>query len=343
MAQKKLKFDDSKNEQNKIYDDISNKVIKSPLWSVVESFGDYLITERFFSEKTRESYIRELKFFVEILIKQDSQITSWSSVTDVMVRNVIRSRSNLAKKEKSISNRTRAHFVSSLKSFYRYLVKTEQITQNFMLNIKVPKFKAALPEFLSYSQFEKLCELPENPSFKDIRDHAMIELLFASGIRVSELVGLTFNSVDWEQQELQVIGKGNKERYVPFGDHALQALLEWLAVRDIFKPICNNIFINRFGDVITTRAVEIILRKIGISENMPMHVTPHKLRHTFATEMLMGGADVRIVQELLGHSSVNTTQIYLNLDLKRLKVVYMKAHPLAIDEQQATNKDKEDQ
>lgn len=297
------------------------------LFKKVDDYLDYLQNEQFYSNATYKNYRYTLLHFLNDLIQIYPDVTSWNLLTNEQVRHIIR---NFAIKstEEISSNRTRAYLVSVLKSIYKYFVVSEYEVQNFMLNVKTPKYKSNLPEYLTVEQFEELVELPDNPTPKDYRDVAILELIFATGIRVSELVSLKIQDIDWTNQELRVVGKGNKERVVIFGDIAEEALRHWFKVRYSYTPHVDNIFLNRFGNMMNPRAIQILIQNKGIKKSLPIHITPHKLRHSFATEMLTGGADLRVVQELLGHSSLSATQVYLHLDIEKIKKSYKNSHPL---------------
>ena len=296
----------------------------------VEDFVNYLTYEKRYSPHTVKSYERDLCHFIQSLKENFPEVCSWSDVGERHLRQVIRVISCLDSDKKDLSNRSRARLVSSLKSFYKYLVLNGQVSVNLMSDIKTPKFSTSLPTYLTYEQFEKLVSLPLDETPQSYRDRAIVELIFASGVRVSELVGIRMSDIDFEKMEIRIIGKGNKERIVPFGSYSLQAIFEWLAVRDVLvADDCDYLFVNRFGNKMNPRAVQISLKKMGLNAEIPIKLTPHKLRHSFATEMLAGGADIRVVQEILGHTSLSITQIYLHLDIERLKSVYNKAHPLS--------------
>ncbi|MDD6177438.1 MAG: tyrosine-type recombinase/integrase [Succinivibrionaceae bacterium] len=310
-------------------DKLDNQENFNLLYKDVITFIDFLSIEKFYSSHTAKSYDYSLKKFINDLLSQNSDIKSWKDVSDVMIRHTIRISKNF--KDELVTSRTRAHLVSVLKSFYKYLLKNKIIETNVMDKISIPKFTKKLPFFASYKQIETLLQLPPNPSDKDIRLNAIIELLFSSGIRISELCNILISDLDFNNFEFRVIGKGNKERLVPFGRFAKDAIEEWLKVRNNFKPDCENLFVNRFGNKLSTRAVEIDLAKRAQAMNLPLGITPHKLRHSFATEMIAGGADLRVVQELLGHSSLGVTQVYLHLDELRIMNAYQKSHPLEND------------
>ena len=305
-------------------DKLDNQENFNLLYKDVITFIDFLSIEKFYSSHTAKSYDYSLKKFINDLLSQNSDIKSWKDVSDVMIRHTIRISKNF--KDELVTSRTRAHLVSVLKSFYKYLLKNKIIETNVMDKISIPKFTKKLPFFASYKQIETLLQLPPNPSDKDIRLNAIIELLFSSGIRISELCNILISDLDFNNFEFRVIGKGNKERLVPFGRFAKDAIEEWLKVRNNFKPDCENLFVNRFGNKLSTRAVEIDLAKRAQAMNLPLGITPHKLRHSFATEMIAGGADLRVVQELLGHSSLGVTQVYLHLDELRIMNAYQKSH-----------------
>ena len=310
-------------------DKLDNQENFNLLYKDVITFIDFLSIEKFYSSHTAKSYDYSLKKFINDLLSQNSDIKSWKDVSDVMIRHTIRISKNF--KDELVTSRTRAHLVSVLKSFYKYLLKNKIIETNVMDKISIPKFTKKLPFFASYKQIETLLQLPPNPSDKDIRLNAIIELLFSSGIRISELCNILISDLDFNNFEFRVIGKGNKERLVPFGRFAKDAIEEWLKVRNNFKPDCENLFVNRVGNKLSTRAVEIDLAKRAQAMNLPLGITPHKLRHSFATEMIAGGADLRVVQELLGHSSLGVTQVYLHLDELRIMNAYQKSHPLEND------------
>lgn len=309
---------------------VSSSNMNSDLEKYVHLFLEYLEKEKFYSKCTIKTYYYALNKFVKDLRMHYPLINNWESLTDIEVRHVIRDTHKEATKNEDISNRSRAHLVSVLKSFYKFLAIIGVVKENFMVNIRMPKFGVRLPQYLTYEQFTEIIKLPPNPTDNDLRQNAIIELLFASGIRISELTNIEISDLDFQEMEFRVIGKGNKERIVPFGSYALKAIKTWLSVRDNYNPNCGKLFVNRFGNKLSSRAVELMFAKLGISLDRPIKLTPHKLRHSFATEMLAGGADLRVVQEILGHSSLGVTQVYLHLDEKRMRNAYDNAHPLAL-------------
>lgn len=226
--------------------------------------------------------------------------------------------------KKNLGRKTIARRLSSLRSFYGFLCLYEKLGDNPFSGILTPRMPKRLPNFISIPDVVKLIDKAENGRF-GIRNRAIIELFYSTGIRVSELSSLNVSDVDLSDETLRVISKGKRERLVPFGQYAKEAIISYLNVR---KSETDALFLNRFGTRLTTRGmwmvIETIRRKAGIS-----HISPHTLRHSCATHLLEAGADIRSVQEFLGHKRLSTTQIYTHLTRKHLKEVYDKAHPRA--------------
>ena len=233
-----------------------------------------------------------------------------------------------------------AHNINVLSSFFTFLQKRCGLEYNPMVHLHSPKVRNALPRVLSLREVEQLstgCASVDN-SFVAVRDRAIVALLFSSGLRVSELVSLNLYDVDFEMREVSVIGKGNKERVVPVGSVALQALRQYLQLRPMVKPVDNALFVGNRGKRLTTRLVQSHIKAAAEKEELGGRVTPHKLRHAFATQLLSNGVDMRLVQEMLGHANLATTQVYTHIDIKHLQEVYDRAHPRASPEQTAEQK-----
>jgi len=220
-----------------------------------------------------------------------------------------------------------------LKGFFRYLVATHQIEKDPLLLIHSPKQDKPLPKFLSVDDIFQLLGGIKIKNPLDVRDRAMLEVFYSTGVRVSELVGLSWSDVDFQLGITRVLGKGSKERIVPIGEVALQALRDYsVEVRKRWNLSCkgeNPVFLNNRGGRITTRSVARLVEKHLRAAGIPVKVSPHGLRHTFATHLLNSGADLRVIQEMLGHASLSTTQRYTHLNLDQLTAVYDKAHPRA--------------
>jgi integrase/recombinase XerC len=223
--------------------------------------------------------------------------------------------------------------LAALKGFFRYLMVIHEIEKDPLLLIQSPKQEKPLPKFLSVDDVFQLLGGIKNKSAFDIRDRAILEVLYSTGIRVSELVGLNWSDVDLQLEIVRVLGKGSKERIVPIGKVALDALRDYsIEMRKRWDLPCkgeNPVFLNNRGGRITTRSVARVVEKHLRAVGIPVRISPHGLRHTFATHLLNSGADLRVIQEMLGHASLSTTQRYTHLNLDQLTAVYDKAHPRA--------------
>ena len=233
---------------------------------------------------------------------------------------------------KNYSKRTIARHISALRSFYKFLMKNNIITKNPMKLISNPKLEHTLPKFLYFNELEDLLAVPDSSTPLGMRDSVLLELLYSTGVRVSELVAIQIKNIDFYDRRIKVLGKGNKERYVLYGtrlDHLMKAYLEE-ARKDLLKGKQNDcLLLNHLGNPLTTAGVRTILNKVIEKGALQFHISPHVLRHTFATHMLDEGADLKSVQELLGHENLSTTQIYTHVSNEHLRKVYLNAHPRA--------------
>lgn len=228
--------------------------------------------------------------------------------------------------DKKYSKKTIARNISTLKSFFKYLKKQNIIESNPMNLIKTPKIDKKLPKFLNYDDLEKILSIPDTTTFLGKRNALILELLYSTGVRVSELVNTKLNDIDLSEEKILILGKGNKERYVLFGSKAKEKMLDYLKEKTDDSPY---LIVNRYGNKITDRGIRKILDSIILEASLSYKISPHTLRHTFATHMLDSGADIEIVKELLGHESLSTTQIYTHVTSESLKRVYSKTHPRA--------------
>lgn len=224
---------------------------------------------------------------------------------------------------------TIARKVSTLRSFFRYLNAEGIIDRDPAEGIAAPKLQKKVPSFLTIDEVSRLVTLPQGKDPHSIRDRAILELLYATGVRVSELAGLEMGMVDLVGGVIRVKGKGKKERICPFGSKAKEALLAYINAGISERDFNSPLFINKRGIRITSRSVHRIVRRYASRLNIRKRLSPHTLRHTFATHLLDSGADLRVIQELLGHSSLSTTQRYTHVNLKRLMSVYDETHPRA--------------
>ena len=303
----------------------------------IEQFTRWLTTEKGYSEHTVSGYRRDLADFSGNLGEQ-ARVGSISS-TEI--------RSFVVSLYGRNSAATVGRKLSALRTFFRYMLRCNIIKTDPLLGIVGPKVGQAIPVFLTVDETFALLETPGSGDKYMLRDRAMLELLYSTGIRVSELVSRDLDDLDFEEEVLRVRGKGNKERLVPVGRPALEALHGWLPSRKqlLHARISrgrtaekNAMFLSGQGGRLSTRSVERIVKAYGERAGINQIVTPHALRHSFATHLLEMGADLRSVQELLGHASLSTTQRYTHLTLDHLSEVYDKAHPLSAS--QKNNSDK---
>jgi tyrosine recombinase XerC len=229
-------------------------------------------------------------------------------------------------RQKNLKPRTVARKLSCLRSFFKYLQREGLVDKNPAVLLITPKLDKPLPKFMSEAETIKLIESPKDDKLMSLRDRAIFETLYSTGIRVSELVGLNVDSVDGIGNVIRVMGKGRKERIVPIGDKAVGAIHHYCAERPVQT---RALFLNKSGKRLTDRSVRNIINKYILRECINQHVSPHVFRHSFATHLLNNGADLRSVQELLGHVNLSTTQIYTHLTTEKLKSIYDKAHPHA--------------
>ncbi len=230
---------------------------------------------------------------------------------------------------KGLSKITVSRRLSSIRSFFKYLHREGYITANPAKLVSNPKIPKMLPRYLSVDDVFSLIESPEGIGFAPVRDSAILELLYSSGLRVSELSGLNVDDLNIRESLVKIKGKGKKERIVPVGSKAVGAIKSYLVERMLRRSRDKALFLNRMGTRLTDRGVRRIVVKYARASSMTGHVGPHVLRHSFASHLLQGGADLRVIQELLGHASLSTTQKYTHLDITHLMDIYDKAHPLA--------------
>jgi len=284
----------------------------------INGFLNYLKTERNYSPHTTSNYRRDL-FFLTAFLK-DREI------------NRLTAREYLVQLEKrSFARRSIARKLSAARSFFRYLLREKLTEGNPFDLLLTPKIQKKLPNFLYPEEMAKLLKAP-NPDPLGTRDRAIIELLYGSGIRVAELVDLNINELDLSEGEIRVFGKGAKERIVLFGSLAAKALNNYISgarPQLLAGRKSPALFLGRLGTRLTARQIERLIRFYAKKSGITKKVTPHTLRHSFATHLLDGGADLRMVQELLGHVSLSTTQVYTHVTKDRLKKVYDHAHPRA--------------
>ena len=292
----------------------------------LSKFITYLIAEKNASPYTVKNYRHEIGQFLDFLKEQG--IDSWDGVDRYVLRRYLAWLQAEGYVKASITRR-----ISELRSFCRYLVREGILDTNPIRAISSPRIPKRLPDYLDPHQVEALLAAPDATVPQGQRDRAIMEVLYASGLRVSELVSLNLSNVDLRHGEIRVWGKGAKERLALLGEPACRALMRYIedGRPKLMKEnrVTNALFLNRLGTRLSTRSVSNILDKYAKLAGLERRVTPHIMRHTFATHLLDGGADLRTVQELLGHADLSSTQIYTHVSQARAKEVYRKAHPRA--------------
>lgn len=293
--------------------------------ALIEEFIYYLTVERGLAENTLESYARDLERYRAFLSKHGITKFAATNKTNVMAYLL-----HLQKQGKATS--TISRHLASLKSFYQYLLREKHIEQDPTVNLESPKLQKKLPRVLSVEEVEILLNQPRLNEPAGSRDKAMLELLYATGIRVSELISLDLDHVNLEMGYVRCFGKGSKERIIPIGSLAKKYVEEYLhrgRVRLIKSKGETALFVNHHGRRMTRQGFWKIIKKYAREAGIKKDITPHTLRHSFATHLLENGADLRSVQEMLGHADITTTQIYTHLTRGRLREVYSKTHPRA--------------
>lgn len=286
----------------------------------IQKFITYLRVEKNASPHTLTNYLIDLKEF-NGSIKQKLL----EDITHVDVRLFL-----ARLKERNFSKRSVARKMACLRSFFRFLCREGYVKTNPASGLQTPKIEKKLPLFLDTDEVVRLIESPDLSDVYGLRDRAILEALYSSGIRVSELVGLNKDNVDFIGAVLKVYGKGKKERLAPIGDKALRAMRNYLNKIETEKTMDNKaFFLNKSGRRMSDRAVRRVIDKYIRKTSLNENISPHSLRHSFATHLLDRGADLRSVQELLGHANLSTTQIYTHVTTERLKSVYEKVHPRA--------------
>lgn len=286
----------------------------------------YLSVERGLATNTLESYERDISQYIDFL--KDSGITDLNDSQKVHITNYL-----LHLRQKGRAAATLSRTVVSLRSFYQFLVRERLLTHDPSLHMETPKMERRLPRTLSMDEVERLLNCPSVETARGLRDKAMLEVLYATGMRVTELVSLNVSSLNLAMGFVRVIGKGSKERIIPLGSVAISYLDLYLqtAHHKLLKPHSERdcLFLNQLGTRLTRQGFWKIIKGYAAEANIRQQLTPHTLRHSFATHLLENGADLRAVQEMLGHADISTTQIYTHVSKVRMKEVYDQAHPRA--------------
>jgi integrase/recombinase XerC len=291
----------------------------------IHQFGEWLQHEKRSSDHTVSNYLRDLRQFQEYLLTHFPQCCMEKMMHPKKV-DELKLRQFLVEALKGRKAVSVARKLAAFRSFFRYLMKQGVIEDNPAKMIRGPKLPKQLPHFLTVDEVFRLLESPQPNQWRGRRDAAVLEVLYSSGLRVSELVGLNRDNVNLDEGWVRVLGKGKKERLVPLGEKAATILKTWLEDE---RCQDNTVFVNEKGKRLTVRSIERIVQKYVVQCGILKTVTPHTLRHSFATHLLEGGADLRGIQELLGHASLSTTQKYTHVTMDQIMKEYDKAHPRA--------------
>lgn len=288
------------------------------------SFIEELKYEKRYSDLTIKGYLRDLDLFLEYL--NENNIKKYNDISYQDIRLYINYLHDL-----NYNNKTISRHISAMKSFFKYLRSKNIIDNNPMILISNPKLEKKLPKFLNYEDTEKLLNAFDNNNYIGLRNSLILEMLYSTGIRVSEIVNIKLNDISPDNRSIKILGKGNKERIVYFGTRCSNLINLYLK-NSYPKLNLNNLdylLISKTGKKINDREIRSIIDDAAQIANISIKISPHVLRHTFATHMLNSGADLRTVQELLGHENLSTTQIYTHLTNEKIRSVYLNSHPRA--------------
>ena len=289
----------------------------------IDKFYDYITYEKKYSPNTINNY---KKIIEQHLLFLEKESISVKEVDNKIIRNYLRSLDKF-----NYSKKTLCLYISSLRSFYKYLIKNQVIKINPMTLIKNPKLDKKVPKFLYYNELSSLFENVDISTPLGIRDNLILELLYSTGVRVSELVSIKINDINFYDMSIRILGKGSKMRIVLYGDSLKEALDLYLnnARSKLTKTDTNILLLNKNGTPLTDRGVRLVISKIVEKTSLKQNVSPHVLRHTFATHLLKEGADLKTVQELLGHASLSATEVYTHISNEQLRKTYLDYHPRA--------------
>ncbi len=294
----------------------------------LEDFKSYIIAEKNFSKHTAKAYCSDILSFLVWMDEQSCEEVNFEKVREYLhfIQRFNYKKTTIARK------------IASLRTFYKYLYRERKVDSNPAMNLTTPKRPKSLPKFLTPDEVEQILNNIKIETPSGYRNRAILELLWATGMRISELAGLNFGDLNLEHNEIRVLGKGSKERIILVTDRAKNYLERYIeSARALIPkgfPVPEQdenspVFINNTGYRLQTRTVRNVINDVVEKINLPKHVTPHVFRHSFATHLIENGADLRVVQELLGHASISNTQIYTHVSTAHLKEVYNEAHPRA--------------
>ena len=288
---------------------------------ILNEYLQFLNFERGLSPLTRENYARDIKRLIEL-----ADATALNELQNIHIRRFVATLHS-----KGLGGKSLARMLSSWRGFFEFLVNRHQFSANPVIGLRAPKSPKTLPQALSIEQATKLVDISDD-GILSVRDHAILELFYSSGLRLSELVNLDIDALDFTEGTVVVTGKGNKTRIVPMGAHAMDALQKWLQIRSTISKddsASKPVFIGLQGRRISARNIQYRIKEWSIKQGINSSVRPHMLRHSFASHVLQSSGDLRAVQEMLGHANISTTQVYTHLDFQHLSKTYDAAHPRA--------------
>jgi integrase/recombinase XerC len=288
---------------------------------LLTEYLEFLNFERGLSPLTRENYARDITQLIKL-----ANTNALNELQNMHIRRFI-----AALHSKGLGGKSIARMLSSWRGFFEFLIQRHKFEQNPVIGLRAPKSPKTLPQALSIEQAVKLVDIGDD-AVLSVRDHAILELFYSSGLRLSELVNLNLDALDFSEGTVEVTGKGNKTRIVPMGAHAMEAMQKWLQIRANIKISDTGskpVFIGLQGRRISQRNIQYRLKEWSIKQGINSSVHPHMLRHSFASHVLQSSGDLRAVQEMLGHANISTTQVYTHLDYQHLTKVYDAAHPRA--------------
>ncbi len=288
----------------------------------INGFKEFLSSERNYSPHTIRAYLKDVRELLATVGRDENNLDP-STLTQNDIRQYIGEL--YGKNSKSTISRK----LASIRTFFEYLIREGAINYNPAKLIPSPKKEKKLPVFLTVDEAFKLVDTKHSSKVLELRDIAILELLYSSGLRVSELVGIDMAELNIKDETVRVLGKGRKARVIPLGKKSIEALMNYLEKREQLKPNGDQLFLNARGGRLSTRSIDRIVKKYAILAGIPKNLSPHVLRHTFATHLLGGGADLRAIQEMLGHKSLSTTQIYTHTSIEKIMEIYDKTHPRA--------------
>ena len=292
---------------------------------LLTEYLEFLNFERGLSPLTRENYARDIKQLIK-LANEIVEPTKLNELQNIHIRRFIATLHS-----KGLGGKSIARMLSSWRGFFEFLVNRKGFTANPVIGLRAPKSPKTLPQVLSIEQATKLVNISDDDVLS-MRDHAILELFYSSGLRLSEVVNLNIDALDFIEGTVEVTGKGEKTRIVPMGSHAIEAMQKWLQIRSTISKTdaaSKPVFIGLQGRRISQRNIQYRLKEWSIKQGINSSVHPHMLRHSFASHVLQSSGDLRAVQEMLGHANISTTQVYTHLDFQHLSKTYDLAHPRA--------------